>query len=325
MLAGVATATSFRQAAILLASDRLESDTQSLEMSQSSEASARTVDRLSGLLQQFALSARVFYSGRLCGTARFDEETGAGHLHVLRAGRLDLVDARGEARRLRGPSLLFFARPAPHRLAAVEDEEAELLCASVAFGSGGDPISVALPCPLVLELGRAPMLASLVELLFEEAFAQRCGRAIALDRLTELLVLNLLRQVMADGVAEGGLLAGLADPRLSKALAAIHAAPERAWTLESMAAAAGMSRARFAAHFLRTLGQTPMDYLTAWRVGIAMGLLKRGLAVGQVAGAVGYASASALARVFSVRIGSSPLAWLKSQQAVDAASVSPTS
>jgi len=56
-----------------------------------------------------------------------------------------------------------------------------------------------------------------------------------------------------------------------------------------------------------------MDYLTAWRLGIAMGLLKRGQAVGQVAEAVGYGSASALARVFSSRVGASPLAWLKAQ------------
>jgi AraC-like DNA-binding protein len=283
-------------------------------MPKASESPSPSADRLSGLLQHFALSARVFYSGRLCGTARFDEESGAGHLHVLRAGRLDLVDARGAARRLEGPSLLFFARPAPHRLASVDDEEAELLCASVAFGSGGvDPISAALPSPLVVDLAQSAMLARLVELLFEEAFSGLCGRPVALDRLAELLVLNLLRQAMASGMAAGGMIAGLADPRLSKALVALHAEPAEPWTLERMAAAAGMSRARFAAHFAQVLGQTPMDYLTAWRLGIAMGLLKRGQAVGQVADAVGYASASALARVFTARVGASPLAWLKAQ------------
>lgn len=283
-------------------------------MSRASNAPAAPIDRLSGLLRHFALSARVFYSGRLCGTARFDEDAGAGHLHVLHSGRLDLIDARGEARRVEGPSLLFFARPAPHRLASVDDEEAELLCASVAFGSGGvDPISAALPSPLVVDLSQSPMLARLVELLFEEAFAGLCGRPVALDRLAELLVLNLLRQAMASGAGLGGMIAGLADPRLSKALVALHADPAAAWTLERMAAVAGMSRARFAAHFLEVLGQTPMDYLTAWRLGIAMGLLKRGQAVGQVAQAVGYGSASALARVFTARVGASPLGWLKAQ------------
>jgi AraC-like DNA-binding protein len=74
-----------------------------------------------------------------------------------------------------------------------------------------------------------------------------------------------------------------------------------------------MSRARFALHFQQVVGQTPMDYLTGWRVGLAMAELRRGRPVGQVAQQVGYASASALARVFGARLGVSPMAWLRGQ------------
>jgi AraC-like DNA-binding protein len=257
----------------------------------------------------------VFHSGRLCGTARFDDDAdGVGHLHVLRGGAIDLVDRQGVSQRLDAPTLLFFPRPLPHRLVAPESAPAELVCASIAFGAGGgDPLSAALPNPVVLPLADAPALASVLDLLFDEAFAEICGRAVALDRLAELLILHLLRHLLSAGEVRSGLLAGLADPRLSKVLIALHAAPAEPWSLERMAQAAGMSRARFAVHFPAVLGQTPMEYVTQWRLGLAMAQLRRGRAVKQVAHAVGYATASALARVFAARLGCSPLAWLARQ------------
>jgi AraC-like DNA-binding protein len=89
----------------------------------------------------------------------------------------------------------------------------------------------------------------------------------------------------------------------------VHADPARAWTLASMAAEAGMSRARFAAHFAQIVGVPPGEYLTGWRLGLARTMLRRGLPVKQVAVEVGYANASALGRVFSQRLGQSPARW----------------
>lgn len=273
------------------------------------------MDRLAHLLDHFALKARVFHSGLVCGSELFDSSDGSGHLHVLRAGVIELQDSRGEClQRLDRPSLAFYPRPLAHRLATLPEESAELVCASVAFGqSDADPLSAALPNPLVLALDAVPALASLLQLLFDEAFEQHCGRSAALDRLSELLVLHLLRIAMSSGGPRIGVLAGLADPRLAKALVAMHAQPAEAWTLQQLAERAGMSRARFALHFQQVLGQTPMDYLTGWRVGLAMAELRRGRAVGQVAQQVGYGAASALARVFSARVGVSPMAWLRAQ------------
>ncbi|ODU48291.1 AraC family transcriptional regulator [uncultured Aquimonas sp.] len=273
------------------------------------------MDRLAHLLEQFALRARVFHSGLICGSELFDSADGSGHLHVLRAGVIELQDSRGDClQRLDRPSLAFYPRPLAHRLATLPGESAELVCASVSFGqSGADPLSAALPNPLVLALDEAPALAGLLQLLFDEAFAQRCGRSAALDRLSELLVLHLLRIAMSSGGPRMGVLAGLADPRLAKALVAMHAQPAEAWTLQRLAERAGMSRARFALHFQQVVGQTPMDYLAGWRMGLAMAELRRGRPVGQVAQQVGYGSASALARVFSARVGVSPLAWLRAE------------
>lgn len=273
------------------------------------------MDRLAHLLEHFALRARVFHSGLVCGSELFDGSDGVGHLHLLRAGTIELQDAQGRTlQRLEQPSLVLYPRPQPHRLATAPDAPAELVCASVSFGGGGaDPLSAALPNPLVLALNDAPALAQLLQLLFDEAFDERCGRSAALDRLSELLVLQLLRIVLAGAGARIGVLAGLADPRLSKALVAMHAQPAEPWTLQRLAERAGMSRARFALRFQQVLGQTPMDYLAGWRIGLAMSALRRGRTVQQVAEQVGYGSASALARAFNARVGAAPLAWLRGQ------------
>jgi AraC-like DNA-binding protein len=96
-------------------------------------------------------------------------------------------------------------------------------------------------------------------------------------------------------------------------LAKLQCEPERAWTLDELAHVGGMSRARFAAHFLRTVGQTPFEYLTCWRVGVAQSLLKKGEPLKMVAPAVGYSSVGALTRTFTQIVGKPPMSWLAAQ------------
>jgi transcriptional regulator GlxA family with amidase domain len=110
------------------------------------------------------------------------------------------------------------------------------------------------------------------------------------------------------------MLSALSDKHLSKAVAGIHQEPEKAWTLEELAHIAGMSRARFAAHFLATMGKTPFEYLAVWRIGAAQTLLKKGEPLKMIAPSVGYASAGALSRSFSLRVGMPPMAWLAAQR-----------
>ena len=267
-------------------------------------------DRLSALLQRFELSARVFRSGALCGVASFDGGQGAGHLHLLRLGRLGVTNAQGQRTMLDEPSVLFFPRPVAHRLDADETPSAEVVCASVEFGVGDEnPLVRELPAQLLVPLARLPGLDLTQQLLFDEAFRQRCGHDAVVNRLTEVLVIQVLRYAIEQRLVDGGLMAGLADPRLHKALSAVHAEPARPWTLASMAAETGMSRARFAAHFAQLVGVPPGEYLTSWRLGLARSMLRRGLPVKQVAAEVGYANASALGRIFTQRLGSSPTAW----------------
>ena len=273
-------------------------------------------DRLSALLQRFDLHARVFHSGALCGTADFDGGAGVGHLHLVRRGPLGVIDTLGRHCVIHEPSVLFFPRAGVHRLDGGEREGADVVCASIDFGAGDEnPLLRGLPALLNVPLARLPGLDLAQQLLFNEAQASRCGHGAVVDRLTEVLVIQLLRHAIAQQLVDSGVMAGLADPRLAKAISALHADPARAWSLDAMAGLAGMSRARFAAHFTRTVGVPPGDYLTGWRLGLARTLLRKGLAVKQVAAEVGYASPGAFGRVFLQRLGTTPTQWRQGEVA----------
>ena len=267
-------------------------------------------DRLAGLLRHYTLSARVFHSGPLCGQQHYAEAH--GYLHVLRHGRLVAHAAGAPPRAVDTPSLLFYPRPLTHRFVTVGEAPADLVCAAIELGSAaGNPLATALPPALHVPLAEIPTVATVLDLLFDEAGGTLCGRQAAIDRLCELLLIGLLRHLMSTDIADTGLLAGLADARLAKAITAMHDAPGDAWTLDTLAARAGMSRARFAAHFHHVVGLTPGHYLTRWRVNLAGTLIARGQPINVVAGHVGYGSATALSRAFRAHTGHAPSAWRK--------------
>ncbi|BAU73108.1 AraC family transcriptional regulator [Metapseudomonas furukawaii] len=272
------------------------------------------MDRLSVLLGHFGVQAGTFFSGAFCGLEAFGQEGHSGHVHLLQGGRVGLRMGDGSHWSLEEPSLAFFPRPYPHRLESAEGDGTRLVCATLAFGgASGNPLAGALPDYLVLPLKDVPLLAGNLDWLFAEAFGEECGRRAVMDRLFELLVIQLLRHLLAHRGLATGMLAGLADPRLSRALNLMHEDPKHPWTVAELASAASMSRAAFAAHFREVTGQTPADYLVQWRVGLAQKLLRDGRPIPHVADAVGYESPSALARAFRRKTGSSPREWLLAQ------------
>lgn len=270
-------------------------------------------DRLAALLNWFELRARVFQAGPLCHSAAFDAGDGLGYIHVLRAGNLRVESSCDKTLELSRPSLIFYIRPTRHRLLPLNDN-AELVCASFEFGGGlQNPLVNALPEMILLKLAELPNIETTLNALFQEADTQGCGRQVILDRLVEVLIVQLLRELMDQGRAEFGLLAGLSNPSLAKAINEMHADPARAWTLESLASKANMSRARFATTFRDTVGVTPMAYLSEWRLRLARSLLREGKSVQHIADVVGYASASALSRAFVAHSGLSPREWRQKQ------------
>jgi transcriptional regulator GlxA family with amidase domain len=151
--------------------------------------------------------------------------------------------------------------------------------------------------------------------MFSEATSELPGRQAALDRLFEYVLVLLIRSAQNARLVDSGVLLGLADERLGKAIEGMHKHTETPWSLEQLAQRAGMSRARFAAHFRKVVGVTPFDYLTNWRLGIAQTMLRKGNSLKLIAAAVGYANATALTRVFTQRLRMSPSEWLVHSQA----------
>lgn len=275
------------------------------------------MDLLSPLFSRFTLSARVFYAGAFCGIVDFENDKGLGILHVLRRGRLRVAQPPAPTIELTQPTLLFCRQSLVHRFEVDDADGVDLVCAFIDFGAtSGNPLLRGLPESLIVPLADMAGVDSALTLLFDEAFAQRAGRDAGIDRLVEYFVVLLLRHAIDARLIEVGVLAALADARLSKALAAMHERPELAWSLEALARTAGMSRARFAASFRDTVGAPPLDYLTDWRISVAQSLLRRGRPIKAIAEAVGYSSPAAFSRVFARRVGVSALEWARHSRAL---------
>lgn len=266
-------------------------------------------DRLAALMTHFPVKAQVFNAGALCGINTLQSDGEHGQLHLIRDGAVRVQYGRSLLD-VEQPSLLLFPRPLTHRFITDPERGADMVCANLSFEGGvSNPIASALPdlvcLPLAEILGAEPVLC----LLFEEAFEQRCGRVALVERLLEVVMIQVMRQLMERGDVQGGLLSGLSHPRLRNALVAMHERPEQEWTLDELADVAGMSRSAFAAAFRETLGTTPGQYLQGWRVRLAQKALLRGRPLKVIATEVGYGSEAALSRAFKAQSGQSPRKW----------------
>ena len=262
------------------------------------------MDIVAALFAHTAPSARTFFAGNLCATAQFTE---CGYLHLLKSGTLTLSRTGETDIILHDPTLRFVPRRLAHRFTGAAEGGADLVCATVDLGGDtGNPIGSGLPDLVVLPLADHAALRPVCDLLLVEGFGENDGRQAAIDHLFDYLLILIVRHVVASGLVRDGVLGGLADPRLAKALTAMHEQPRHSWTLDDLAEVAGMSRTRFATHFRACVGRTPIDYLTRWRMTIARDLLAAGKPVKTVADSVGYDSAAAFSRVFARVTGEAP-------------------
>ncbi|MEM9063258.1 MAG: AraC family transcriptional regulator [Pseudomonadota bacterium] len=178
--------------------------------------------------------------------------------------------------------------------------------ARVDWGDGDNPLFIALPGLITREIGSDEELGLIVQLLVAEGRAGRCGAATVLNRLGEVLIVRIVREAIERGASEPGVLGGLADPRLSRAIVSMHEAPGQNWRNEDLAEIAGLSRSRFAELFVEAVGETPLAYLRRWRLVLARKDLERGDRVQSVARRYGYASGEAFNRAFQRFFGHPP-------------------
>ena len=150
-----------------------------------------------------------------------------------------------------------------------------------------------------------------IDFALAQAEASPLGPDAVSTRLPEMLLVEVLRQHLATAPAvDHGWLAALHDPVLNPALAALHAEPERKWTVTDLARVAAVSRSGLDERFRQVLGRSPIRYLTEWRMHLAEDLLtSTDLGVGAIARRVGYDAEEAFSRAFKRHRGSPPALW----------------
>ncbi|WP_028476932.1 AraC family transcriptional regulator [Nocardia sp. CNY236] len=148
----------------------------------------------------------------------------------------------------------------------------------------------------------------LIPLLASEIVKDDPGQEAILDRLLDLLLIAVLREWFTRPWGEApGWYRAYQDPVVGRALRMLHHNPDQPWTVASLAAETGVSRAALARRFTALVGEPPMSYLTDWRLALAADLLcEPDATVAAVARQVGYGSSFALSTAFKRRRGVSP-------------------
>ncbi len=151
------------------------------------------------------------------------------------------------------------------------------------------------------------------------------GTHFVAQQLATLMLVQALRSSIAQtSPSRVGWLTALADPKLRTAIAIMHHDPQNRWTVQSLAALAGMSRTSFALRFRAAMGIAPLDYLTRWRMLLAQDRLATGQEpTVEIALAVGYDCERSFARAFRRSNGCTPREYRLLAQGVSASAAAP--
>lgn len=254
--------------------------------------------------------------------------------HFVAEGRAFVRQPDADSLELRAGEMVLFPRGSTHEVAHSTHGRTMSLDAFLAKRDGvvdRDPKAVTLVCgqfnidqqlalPALqalpkavslragMEPGSSP-LSDTLRLLRNEVETPNFGNQIVVRNLLSSLFIYFMRD-WADAASPAGndWFAAVRSPRIARALACMHEAPGRSWTLESLAREAGLSRAAFARNFNDSVGEPPHSYLTRWRMGIAAQLLEEtALRLSEVAARVGYRSEFSFSRAFKSARGVSPI------------------
>jgi AraC-like DNA-binding protein len=204
----------------------------------------------------------------------------------------------------------------------------------IRYGGGGAPTTIIhglfsfgtpsirpgvqlLPTLMLIRADQARTLAlhTTLQMLASEMSERAPGSEVVADRLAEILFIQTIRAHSAGNpkTCKQVLIRAIFDPQIGPALNAIHENVKEPWTVESLAASAGMSRSAFAARFKEVLGQTPLEYVTEWRMQKAIDLVRSDRKLIEIAQSIGYESDAAFSKAFKRVLGVSPGEFRKSR------------
>ncbi|MGH1487731.1 MAG: cupin domain-containing protein [Cellvibrionaceae bacterium] len=288
------------------------------------------MDALSQLLSTFRLKTDLINNGQYCGNWAVDTSgTGKASFHIVAHSACYLrSDAISEPLLLEKGDFVLFPRDSKHLLSNTSQPKSEtnqqqstdynngiqndgvgLICGYFHFKqNAASSLMDTLPDAMIIRRkGANGNLALLMDLMVSESLKTTSGATAAVDRLAEAFFVIALREQLANDQHETGLSAALRDPRIHKALLAIQTEPQRKWTVDKLAELVAMSRSSFAEHFKSLLGESPMEYITRWRMQVAYNLLDEdGMTVLEVADRCGYESEASFSKAFKRIIGEGP-------------------
>jgi len=199
-------------------------------------------------------------------------------------------------------------------------EATNLICGAVRFDHPAAHYLVQLlPDVITVEAWCSPQMEwiqTTLRLMAAEATELRPGGETIITRLADILVIQAIRSWMAeDPTAQTGWLGALQDKQIGRAILLIQREPAKAWTVAMLAKELAMSRSAFAARFKMLVGESPMQYITQWRMHIALTWLKeKDLPLSAMAEQLGYQSEASFSRAFKRYVGISPGAVRKDEQ-----------
>jgi len=288
------------------------------------------VDALSQLLTTFRLKTDLINNAQFCGDWAVDTSgTGKASFHVVAHAQCYLrTSETAEPTMLEKGDFVLFPRDSKHLLSNVADTDVAinqqvaipyeqglqedgvgLICGYFHFKQkAAHSLTDVLPDAIVIRNRDASSnLSALINIMIDESLNLTPGVEVTIDRLAEGLFVIILREHIQNSDAPKGIVAALRDPRVYKVLEALHAQSEKKWTVDKMASIAAMSRSSFAERFKSLLEESPMEYLTRWRMQLAYNLLdEQGLGILDVAYRCGYESEAAFAKAFKRVIGTGP-------------------
>jgi len=193
----------------------------------------------------------------------------------------------------------------------------ELISGALSFdATAAEPLIALMPNLVLVRLDEAHshLLQATLQLIGMEAAGDGLGASTVIHRLADVLFVQTVRAWCAtEGGPAIGWLAGLKDRRLAPAIRAMHDDLAHPWSVVALARIAGLSRSSFAAAFKSVIGESPLDYLTGWRMYRAKTLLRNSdLALMEIASKVGYDNDTALSRAFRRHVGIAPGQWRRS-------------
>jgi len=266
-----------------------------------------------------AMPGYLWFHVVLAGTLRL--ETPDAPPRTIAAGELALVP-RGEGHALRSeagveaPDVLSLQREAVSDRYEVLRHGGGGIAASLVCGAvrlehpAARNLIRALPPSILVGAGApgAEWIQSTLRLLAAEARHPRPGGEAVITRLADIIVIQAIRAWLeTDPGARTGWLGAMRDPQIGRAIALVHDDPARDWTVAALAQELAMSRSAFAARFTELVGEPAMQYVTTWRMHLALAALQEGDAtVAQLADRLGYRSEAAFARAFKRVIGVPP-------------------